>query len=250
MKAIYFLLFLPFISLAQSNFVVQLEGQNEVLNGLVHTEIFTPSSPNYSGEIISVHFNITNLTGTDQQCTITQRRIERPTNWFESLMWNVHVNPSSDLYETPNSLGNPTYTILNGTNQTSDGNLAQLGVHLYMSSSATDHALYRYYITNASTHEFLDSVDLEINAVLGIDELTEQNITISPNPSQGTFHLNLDNTTIETIIIYNQEGKRIALPRIDSNSSFDLRLIDDGLYWAEFILNDGSIIRKQIIIKE
>lgn len=249
MKIIFLLLLLPFLGYSQSNMLITLEGQTDVLNGLIHTENFYPTSSNYSNEILMVHFVVSNQSGVDQQCTITQKRIDRPANWSESIVWNMHFIPNSDLYETPNTLGNPTFTIINGSDMTTDGNQAILGVILIMSESPTNHALYRYYITNAQTNEYIDSVDLEINAVLGMEELTEHNIIISPNPSQGKFHLNLDNTTIETIKIYNQEGKRIAQPIIDSLSTIDLNYLDEGLYLALIFLKDGSVIRKQLIIQ-
>ncbi len=249
MKIVFLLLLIPIFGYSQSNMLITLEGQTNVLNGLVHTEVFIPSTSNYSGEIISIHFNITNLTGVDQECTITQRRIERPTNWFESLMWNIHVNPSSDLYEIPNTLGNPTFTIINGTNQTTDGNVAQLGVFLHMSASATNHALYRYYITNAQTHEYIDSVDLEINALLGVDELESSSMNMYPNPSSGQVNISFDGEIQEKISIYNLEGKCLLMEYLDINKTFDLSPLDNGTYIVEFYCLSG-IIRKKIMIED
>lgn len=247
MKIIFLLLLLPFLGYSQSNMTITLEGQTDVLNGLIHTENFYPTSSNYSNEILMVHFVVSNQTGVDQQCTITQKRIDRPANWSESIVWNMHFIPNSDLYETPNTLGNPTFTIINGSDMTTDGNQAILGVILIMSESPTNHALFRYYITNTQTNEYIDSVDLEINALLGVDELESSSLNMYPNPNSGQVNFSIDGQFLENIRVYNQEGKLVLSPILNENQTFDISPLDNGTYLIEFVSSKG-ILRKQLVL--
>ncbi len=247
MKLNFLLLLLPFLGYSQSNMLITLEGQTNVLNGLVHTENFYPTASNYSNEILMIHFVVNNQSGVDQQCTITQKRIDRPANWSESIVWNMHFGPNSDLYETPNTLGNPTFTIINGSDMTTDGNQAILGVILIMSESPTNHALYRYYITNAQTHEYIDSVDLEINALLGVDELESASLNLYPNPNSGQVNISFDGEIQEKISIYYLEGKLALSSKLNVNQTFDISPLDNGTYLIEFVSSKG-ILRKQLVL--
>lgn len=242
MKNIVFILLFPFSLLSQSGILIQIEGQTNAMNGLVHEINLTQSSPEIIGGYpLDVKFRVTNQTGSDAQWTITQKRIFRPNDWTETLTWLTFCySPNSDLFETYHSQVNPVPVILNGTSTTSDGTMAFINVRPMVTSTITTFAHYRYYLTDPTTHDFIDSVDLQINFTLSLNEMKTDKVLLYPNPAATELFISQEGMQYLKYEVFDQHGKIVLKNEITPNESIDIQTLKNGEYQIRILLPSGQ----------
>lgn len=86
--------------------------------------------------------------------------------------------------------------------------------------------------------------------LLAINENTEINLNIYPNPAQDKI-LILSDYQIETISIYNVLGKKVLdyFPN-QKESTVDINFLSNGVYFVNIISNNGGSISKKLIVKK
>ena len=82
--------------------------------------------------------------------------------------------------------------------------------------------------------------------LVGVEEFSDENIGVSPNPSNGIFNIigipsNLNSLNI---VVSDMYGKKIIQP-IDNNS-IDLSYFDNGIYFLHISVNGGKILVKKV----
>ena len=78
-------------------------------------------------------------------------------------------------------------------------------------------------------------------------ERTLENISISPNPSTGIYHLSGDFYSQNTqVSIHNLSGKLLHSEKLNTNNTIDLSHLPQGVYFVELDV-DGEKVRKKIV---
>lgn len=102
----------------------------------------------------------------------------------------------------------------------------------------------------------INAFNLEICGLpaLSVNEFTENNFSIYPNPNTGTFTINMNAPNSEklTVSVYDIRGRQVYKNRFDVNAQFentiDLGSVDAGVYLVN--VNDGlKIVTKKIVVK-
>ena len=82
-------------------------------------------------------------------------------------------------------------------------------------------------------------------APIGIRARGASEVSVYPNPTNGIFNI-YSNSTINSISIYDVNGRLLSLVESTSNS-IDLTGFENGLYIVKIILQDGVVVSKKIV---
>lgn len=236
---------------AQNGITIQYNGNGPDISGGTHSIDIYPSSPDFVTGILSVHFLVTNLSGSDQQWIITRKEINVPATWSDQLSWPPMCYSAADIeYTTPQSESNPAPIIINGSSLTTNGLDAELNPRINPDQSAAGFAHYRYYIVEASSGNQLDSVDLTINFVLGINSIKQTPVlNISPNPADAYLNISLGSVENAVVRIVDVLGNAVYNETISNGTkNIDVSNFKNGVYFV-LVESPGikSINRKLII---
>lgn len=86
-------------------------------------------------------------------------------------------------------------------------------------------------------------------SIVGINDNIEweNGITIYPNPNNGNFTINIDNTKNANIEIYNISGQLILQKTLlDNTTKIDLTKYSKGMYFVKIVLANQPIVRKLV----
>lgn len=238
---------------AQSNGIeIRFEGAGADISGGTYTSNLDPSSPELVGGTLEVHFIVTNNTGIDKQWRITRKKMSVPSTWGDQVCWPPQCYPTSgDVYVTPNTGGNPAPIIVNGTSQTTLGASAELKPRITPDVSMSGSALYRYYVTDATTGAFVDSLDISVNFVLSVLTLKQTpSVNVSPNPADEYVNISFVNGENSSVRIVDVLGNVVYSETIGNGTkNIDVSNFKNGVY---FILIEGSgmkSINRKLIIR-
>ncbi|MDC1194152.1 T9SS type A sorting domain-containing protein [Crocinitomicaceae bacterium] len=98
------------------------------------------------------------------------------------------------------------------------------------------------YACVTTTSSCTDTTDCFNFSNIGFDELSKNEFSIYPNPTNGKFTIESSGSQlIHTIIISDIQGKQIASSTIESNSyTADLSNVDSGVYYVSIISENGQ----------
>ena len=94
-----------------------------------------------------------------------------------------------------------------------------------------------------------DPVQVVIN---GIFEMTQQELTIYPNPSNGIFFISDNGKKIQQLQVYDALGKLISqkqISLINSTYPVDLSELNEGVYWLKAISDEGYSTARLLLRK-
>lgn len=242
---------------AQSGVEIQLDGTGADLAGTTHNVTLTPTSSdllNLGGGLglYEVHFDITNNTGADAQWRIARKKISVPTTWIDQVCWPPQCyNANGDLYLTPNSGGNPAPTIVNGTAMTTNSEVAEMKPRITIDMNTATSAQYRYYVVDAASGTYLDSIDLNINFALAVNPIKQNpTISLSPNPATDNVTVQLGNAETGSVRIVDALGN-VVYNEIISNGtkSIDVSNFKNGVYFVIIDPSDAKPVNRKLIIR-
>lgn len=240
-------------SIAQGDGVsIQLDGAGPDISGGSHSVNLYATSPELVGGILEVHFIVTNTTGTDQQWKITRKKVVAPTAWIDQVCWPpLCYNASGEVYSTPNSGGNPAPTIVNGGHLTSTGLEAELKPRITPDVNNAGYAVYRYYITDAVSGNYLDSVDLNVNFTLNTNAIKPVPvISVSPNPATDYVSINLGNTETANLRVVDVLGKVVYSDVINGGQkTISLNDFKNGVYIIVIDAPGIKTLNKKLIVR-
>ena len=165
------------------------------------------------------------VTGTDSLGCVNQRTVSLTVNPLPT----VAVSPASSTIcageiATFNASGATSYTWLPG-NVSASTYTAQPSISSFYTVTGTD-------ANNCSNR--LTFV-LTVNACTGINQqvLSDNSVSIFPNPSNGQFTVAFDVEGNKTVVLYNSVGQVISTTTTDANSKvFDLSGYAKGIYFV------------------
>ncbi|HEX7413469.1 MAG TPA: T9SS type A sorting domain-containing protein [Bacteroidia bacterium] len=84
----------------------------------------------------------------------------------------------------------------------------------------------------------------------GIKQYTNGNaVNIYPNPSNGSFVMEPNNTTKQTMQVYDVNGKMVLSQSINGKTSIDANSLNEGVYNISIISNEGVINKRLVIVR-
>jgi len=197
------------------------------------------------------HFIVTNSTGSDAQWRITRVKQSVPAGWSDLVCWPPQCFiPSSDLYVTPNSGGTPAPTIVNGTSQTTNGELAELKPKITPDMSSNSSATYMYYITDLSGN-YVDSVGLQLNFTLGIEEQAPSlSVNVAPNPASDYIKVKAEGVHGATAKIMDVLGNIVMKETIiGSSKTIDVSKFRNGIYFIVVEAPGAKTVNRKVIVR-
>lgn len=237
---------------AQDGIEIHLDGAGPDISGGTHSVNLYGSSPDLSGGMYVVHFIVTNNTGSDKQWRITRQKMSVPSTWVDQICWPpLCYNTSGDTYMTPNSGSYPAPIIVDGTSTTTNSEVAEIKPQITPDQSSAGYAHYRYYITDVTTGEYMDSVDLELNYVLGVQTLKQTPIVnVSPNPANENVNISLGTIENSSIRILDVLGKTIYTENnANGTKSIDVSNFKNGVYFVMIEVPGMKTITRKLIVK-
>ncbi len=100
--------------------------------------------------------------------------------------------------------------------------------------------------TDGSATWEVDDISIKGEEILSIDNsiLSNTNISIYPNPSEGTIFIHMDNTNFSNVEVRALAGNLVKSFEMNgTNGSYDLSELQSGIYFVVF-LNDNSNYKK------
>lgn len=218
--------------------------------------------PDVSGTIIDINVNssmtvpysehliVTNNTGSDEQWRVTRVKQSVPAGWSDQICWPPQCYPTSgDIYVTPNTAGNPAPIIVNGTDQTTNAELAELKPQISPDQSTNGVALYMYYITDLSGN-YVDSVGLRYNFTLDVQEAPTLSVSVAPNPADNYIKIKATGSNEATVKIVDVLGNVVMKETfIESSKTVDVTDFKNGIYFVRVEAPGAQTINRKVIVR-
>lgn len=179
---------------------------------------------------------LTSINGCDSTVT-TILTVNNPT-------LNTNVSISGDELSLSSLENNATYQWVNCNN-----NFVFIGGAINQDFTPISNGNYAVILTTLTCNVSDTSLCFVIDNI-GVENLTlNMGIQVFPNPTNSNFRIETTISKIESISIFNAEGKLILEQKISQNSiEIDAQKWSDGVYWIEINTEQGIVHEK--IIKE
>jgi hypothetical protein len=227
---------------------IQVDGAGPDVSGtIVEIDVTTTTSLP-----IETHLYVTNNTGSDQQWQITRVRENVPATWTDDLCWPPYCFPTNGAsYITPNTAGNPAPIVVNGTNMTDQSILAELKPQVNPDLTVAATATYKYYLTDVTTGGFIDSVTLQYNFPLSVDEVTPQlTLSVAPNPANGFVKIKTNGVEGATLKMVDVLGNVVLKETVmGSSKTINTSSFRNGVYFVRVEADNQRTINRKLIIR-
>lgn len=221
------------------------------LAGGTHSISLYPGSPDLAGGVYEVHFIVTNTNATDKQYKIVRKQMNVPATWVDQICWPpLCYNASGSVYMTPHTASNPAPIIVAGSDTTTTGLDAEMKPRITPDQSAAGYALYRYYFFDVQGGGYVDSMDLSIGFVLGINlQKAAPVMTVAPNPADNHTMITISNEEATPLKVVDALGKTVLTETIyNGTKSLDVSDLKNGVYFI-LIENEGKIMNRKLIVR-
>jgi uncharacterized repeat protein (TIGR03803 family) len=187
------------------------------------------------------------ITHPTVSCILTQDTA--PSTWDAYPSYSSNVTSArwywGDGSSTTNLYPSHTYSVAGRYN---------ICVTAY--SSYGDSAVYcqndsLYRLSNNNTQNNMVYVNVLHSQATGINQVTDINnqISIYPNPSNGTFVIEPNSTTNQTIQLYDVNGKVVLSQTINGKTTLDAGSLNGGVYNISIMGNEGVVNKRLIIMR-
>jgi len=133
-----------------------------------------------------------------------------------------------------------------------DGTGALTGTVVDLSGLANGMYDFTYTVSSPPCADATATVTIELSTCIGIDEHQLNSIGLYPNPSEGMFVIELENSWKDAQIqVYNTTGELIAIMTAASQSKMEIDLTEhpNGLYYIKVISEDKVVTTKVSILR-
>jgi hypothetical protein len=221
------------------------------LAGGSHSISLYPGSPDLAGGVYEVHFIVTNTNNTDKQYKIIRKQVNVPATWIDQVCWPpLCYNASGSVYSTPHTASNPAPIIVAGSELTTTGLDAELKPRITPDQSAAGYALYRYYFYDVQGGGYVDSVDLSIGFVLGVNQQkADPAMVVMPNPADNHASVTINSEEATPLKVVDALGKTVLTETIYNGSkSLDVSDLKNGVYFI-LIESEGKMLNRKLIVR-
>lgn len=216
---------------------ITLKNSATVISGETHEENIENNNGFY------VEFDVYNRSGSTQEFVVTRQRISVPGDWTDDLCWGHSTDQFGGVCYTYYA-ENPWVTPDAVEMADDEHGIVKVG---FFPNTQTAPATYRYYFGTVSDPK-MDSVDVEINSVAGISDVTKTiSLSVSPNPAS-SFVAVKANTNDAQLKIVDVLGNVIINEPFKGSRNLNVAEFKNGVY---FIIIEGngiqSINRKFVV---
>lgn len=216
---------------------IRIKGTPTDISG---TEIFQSVTVSTSEHVID--FSVDNLTGSDQNWSLTRIRLTPSIGWTDQVCWGAAstgwgecITPSGDSYTT-------TYTVPVATTTT------DAEINTYIEAPTGGSSSFRYYIMDGSTK--VDSVDLTITKSLSINENASLTLTVAPNPATNVVNINMDGITSADLKIVDVLGNIVMKETVfESAKKVDVSKYKNGIYFITVNAEGMKPITRKLVVR-
>jgi hypothetical protein len=213
---------------------------------------------NFSGETIEMNSNgasevwpqllFLNLTQTALNWTISRRRIGVDASWNDFMIFGESNNLFGGIAIDALSMDIDLWlgTALTEQPVGISGSL-YLVPHIFPNSSTGGCGRYRYYLGTAAD-PFQDSVDIQVCYNVGIDDLNQSEVTISPNPASDHFKISSESALELNYSFSNSLGQVIDSGVFINNHLVETSEFDNGIYFVKVTNGTVGLKTERIII--
>ena len=213
---------------------------------------------NFSGETIEINSNgasevwidllFLNLTQTAQNWAISRRRIGVDASWNDFMIFGATDQPFGGIAIDDLTMDTDLWIATALTEQTvGDTASLYLDPHIFPNSSTGGCGTYRYYLGTAAD-PFQDSVDVQVCYSLGIDDLSEIEANIYPNPSSSQLKVEAD-LIDASIAITDLAGRTLFAEQFNNEINLNVAELKDGVYFVIIEKKGISTIKEKIIVQ-
>jgi PKD repeat protein len=210
------------------------------------TNIGAPSHVYASAGSYNVCLTVFNACGSDTWCDSIVIDCPAPTATFSAGV------TSSTVSFTDGSVGN---TIASWSWDFGDSNTSTLQNPSHTYASDGTYLVCLEITDDCGSQTFCDSVTIN-TAGINSNSLTDSQITVFPNPSNGAFNLliNLNNQSDIDIVVTDTKGRLIyseVLSKVLNNTHIvDLEDVSNGVYYLSLTSNTGRIVKTLSVLRK
>ena len=183
---------------------------------------------------------INNNDTSDQNWLITRSIINETTGWSNYLCWGV--NPGLGLcYPT-----SPDLVWSTAAETIPAGGSGKLSA--YVNVTSTGSATYRYYVSTDGIN-FLDSVDVLIESVLGLENLPNISAYISPNPAKDFVNIKSSTSKQSKITLLDVLGNVVLKENMSSSKRLNISELKNGIYFLNIYSKNFKSTTKKLVVR-
>jgi hypothetical protein len=128
-------------------------------------------------------------------------------------------------------------------------NTAASGMTLGFPVSSTSHYISFSYMKSLGNVAF-DDYRLFISGPTSVNEVVSGEFSIYPNPGNGIYSIELENSSNALVTVYDLTGKKILSRSVGTNKQLlDLSSLENGIYMV-MVQNETTTITKKIIVSK
>ena len=242
MKKLYFIPFLLLPLFVVSQTTINLNGASEILSGSTH-DVITSSS-----ESVDISFDVNNV-GSSATWRVTRYQVDVPNGWTDNLCWGHSTDPfGGTCYSSSQMNGNPWTTPTSGSFSVGAGEYGKMKITIDPEDLTHGQGHYRYYISyNGSL--YIDSVDLNFEYTLGVEEAEPISVSIAPNPASEFIQVNMSGVQNAKMKMVDVLGNLVVQKDISSSETIDISAFKSGIYIISFDIPGMKSIMRKVIVK-
>lgn len=196
-------------------------------------------------ETVFAFLIVRNTSGSTMDVQITRVRLDFPPTWTDGLCWGAEDGSSGVCYAAAQMPTNPWTTPYTATMPSNSTAMITSDIHVNSGGVGT----YRYYVNVGGT--FVDSVDVQVNSVLSVDEPeVVKGMTAYPNPANGVLTVSATGLEDYQIRMTDVLGKVVYDETASApKKSIDVSDFKNGVYLVT-VLEKGTVVQtRRVVVK-
>lgn len=236
-KLLLSLLSITLLQAASAQLTITLDGNSTDISGTIYDHELTSA---VTDEHI-VDFIVNNETGSDQSWKITRVNITNPAGWEEYICWGLNGAIGNCYLHDPNNTWSS-----NNENILTDSSGR---ISTYITCSTPGTAVYRYYVSTDGIN-FVDSIDLRINNVLGVEEKASLSVSVSPNPATDNIVVATTGVTPASVKVVDVLGNVVLNETVFTNKkNIDVTRFRNGVYFVIIEAEGVNPVTRKVIVR-
>lgn len=216
---------------------INLDGATTDISGT--TEV----AAEITGDVMNHHlldFIVNNETGSAQSWVITRSTLNEPAGWSNYLCWGP----------TP-GIGNCYPANAATVWSCAAENIPMDGagkLQTYVTAPTGGSATYRYYVSTDGV-TFLDSVDVEVNSVLSVDEKPALTVSVAPNPATSYVTVSANGVNSASVTLVDVLGNVVMKETMSGSKTINVSDYKNGIYFLRIESDGLKAITRKIIVR-
>jgi hypothetical protein len=203
----------------------------------------TQVAPEITSDVMNHHlldFIVNNETSSNQDWKITRLILNQTAGWSNYLCWGptpgigLCYPVSTDLQWSSGSESIP----VNGAGK----------LQTYVSAPTGGSATYRYYVSTDGV-TFLDSIDVQVNSVLGLNEKPSLTVSVIPNPANSYVSVSTHGVNTATVTLVDVLGNVVLKETMNDSKTIPVADYKNGIYFLRIDSEDQKAVTRKLIVR-